>query len=131
MMRPVRRHSLFAAPLVSVLLCATPVYSADRFVPGIEDLPLMPGLVEAPDATSVVFDTPSGRIVQTEATGQMSREQVLAFYAQTLPQLGWRSLAAGLFRREDEVLRIEFDAVGDAVMTVRFALSPATEVDKP
>jgi hypothetical protein len=130
MMRPVRRPSLFAAALVSVLLCATAAYSADRFVPGIEDLPLMPGLVEAPDA-SVVFDTPSGRIVQTEATGQMSREQVLAFYAQTLPQLGWRSLAAGLFRREDEVLRIEFDEVGDAGMSVRFALSPATEVDKP
>lgn len=130
MMRSVRPPSLYAAALVSVLLCATAAYSADRFVPGIEDLPLMPGLVEAPD-TSVVFDTPSGRIVQTEATGQMSPERVLAFYAQTLPQLGWRSLEAGLFRREDEVLRIEFDKVGDRGMTVRFALSPVTEVGKP
>ena len=51
MMRPVRRASLFAAALVSVLLCATAGYPADRFVPGIEDLPLMPG----PTASSLVL----------------------------------------------------------------------------
>jgi len=130
MTRPVRRPSLFAAALVSVLLWAVTAYPADRFVRGIEDLPLMPGLAEAPDA-GVVFDTPSGRIVQTEATGQVSRDQVLVFYAETLPQLGWRLLAADLFRREDEVLKIEFDDVGVPGTTVRFALSPATKGDKP
>jgi hypothetical protein len=130
MMRPVRRPKLFAAALVSVVLWAVAAHPADRFVRGIEDLPLMPGLAEAADA-GVVFDTPSGRIVQTEATGQVSRDQVLTFYAETLPQLGWRSLAAGLFRRENEVLRIEFEEAGDPGTIVRFALSPATEVDKP
>ncbi len=130
MMRSVPRPCLFAAALVFALLCATVAYSADRFVRSIEDLPLMPGLAETADA-GVIFDTPSGRIVQTEATGQVSRDQVLAFYAETLPQLGWHALAAGLFRREDEVLKIEFDEAGDPGTTVRFALSPATGIDKP
>jgi hypothetical protein len=40
-------------------------------------------------------------------------------------------LAPGLFRREDEELRIEFDEAGDPDVTVRFALSPASEVGKP
>ncbi len=130
MMQPVRRPSLFAVVLCFAVLGATAALAAERFVHGIEDLPLMPGLAEAPDA-GVVFDTPSGRIVQTEAIGHVSRNQVLAFYAETLPQLGWRSLATGLFRRENEVLRIEFDDVGDPGTTVRFALSPATKAGKP
>lgn len=130
MMRSVRRPSVLAAALVSCALGATVAYAADRFVRGIEDLPLMPGLTEAADA-GVVFDTPSGRIVQTEATGPISRDRVLAFYAESLPQLGWRSLAADLYHREDEVLRIEFDQAGDQSTTVRFALSPASATDKP
>jgi hypothetical protein len=130
MMRAVRRPSLFAAALGCVLLWAVAAHPADRFLRGIEDLPLMPGLAETPDA-GVVFDTPSGRIVQTEASGRVSRDRVLTFYAETLPQLGWHALAPGLFRREDEELRIEFDEAGEPGVTVRFALSPASEVGKP
>jgi hypothetical protein len=130
MMRPVRRAFLATAVLVSVLLSAAAAHPADRFVGGIGDLPLMPGLAENPNA-GMVFDTPSGRIVQTEATGRVSRDQVLSFYAETLPQLGWRTLAAGQFRREAEVLKIEIDETGEPDITVRFALSPASAGNKP
>ncbi|MDH5749772.1 MAG: hypothetical protein OEY85_10740, partial [Rhodospirillales bacterium] len=40
------------------------------FVSGMEDLPLMPGLEEVA-ASSIVFDTPQGRIVETFATGNV------------------------------------------------------------
>jgi hypothetical protein len=130
MMRPVRRPLFAAAVLFSVLLSAAAAHPADRFVGGIGDLPLMPGLAETPNA-GMVFDTPSGRIVQTEATGLVSRDQVLSFYAETLPQLGWRTLAAGQFRREAEALKIEIDETGEPVITVRFALSPASAGNKP
>ncbi len=93
-----------------------------RFVAGFEDLPLMPGL-EQPEEGGVVFDTPAGRIVDVYAQGRVGRDAVLAFYARTLPQLGWNPEGGGVFRREGEVLRLEFSD-GDGVLTVRFSLSP-------
>ena len=57
------------------------------FVTGIEDVPLMAGLVDRPDA-ALVFDKPSGRIVEAYATSASSRAEVVAFYAETLPELG-------------------------------------------
>ena len=92
-----------------------------------QDLPLMPGLEE--DAQGrMVFDTAAGRIVEAYASGAVSRAQVLDFYAATLPQLGWRREGEAAFRREDEILVLEFSAgkAGSApALTVRFALSPA------
>ena len=96
------------------------------FVSGIEDLPLMPGLKEV-DETTMVFDTPGGRIVEAFASGPVSREQVVGFYAATLPQLGWATAGGTRFRREGETLELHFaDApVGAGRLTVRFALAPA------
>ena len=100
--------------------------SPGAFVGAIEDLPLMPGLVE--DAGSgVVFDTAAGRIAEAFASGPVSKDAVLDFYRQTLPQLGWRALGGGVFSREREVLKVEFPGPGGtgSSLTVRFALSPA------
>ena len=99
------------------------------FLSGVDDLPLMAGLVEDVDS-GVVFDTPTGRIVEAYARGRVEPARVLAFYTETLPQLGWRRLQAGYFRRDLEELRIEFAAPGAAPalrgeISVRFALSPA------
>jgi hypothetical protein len=96
------------------------------FVSGIEDLPLMPGLEEV-DETTMVFDTPAGRIVEALARGRLDRDQVVGFYAATLPQLGWTPAGETLFRREGEILELHIaDApVGAGHLTVRFALAPA------
>lgn len=99
------------------------------FLSGVDDLPLMAGLVEDMDS-GVVFDTPAGRIVEAYARGRVEPARVLAFYAETLPQLGWRRQPAGGFRRDSEDLRIEVVAPGAAPaprgeIVVRFALSPA------
>lgn len=113
------------------------------FVGGMEDLPLMAGLTEISGA-GMVFDTAAGRIVEVFASGAVSRTRVIAFYAATLPQLGWRQDAETLFRREGERLTLEFPqsagagpaadqvtAQVTAQVTVRFVLSPATAAAKP
>ncbi len=95
---------------------------ARGFVTGVEDLPLIAGLTEQADA-GVVFDKPSGRIVEAYATGALTRAEVVAFYVQTLPELGWRQVGDMAFARESEVLRIVVSG-DDGALTVRFSLSP-------
>ena len=91
------------------------------FVPGIEDLPLMPGL-KSVEPASTYFDSPAGRIVIAYAGGAPERPAILSFYAQALPQLGWTRLGDADYRRDGETLRIE---VGQAKPSlVRFTLSP-------
>ena len=130
--RPVRRRFLgaflLALGLVLTLgLLAGPGHGEDAAHPrvylrGIEDFPLMAALHEL-DESGVVFDKPGGRIVLSMAQGQVTPGDVLAFYADTLPQLGWRMEKATRFTREGEVLTIEFEA-GSSPTVVRFSLSP-------
>ncbi len=113
---------------LAAALAGPHVWAGDRiaFVTAIDDLPLMPGLIEASD-DAMVFDAPAGRIVEAYASGAVSRNQVLEFYARTLPQLGWQRAGDGRFRREGEILKLEFPDGGAQApdLTVRFALSPA------
>ncbi len=92
------------------------------YVAGIDDLPLMSGLTSVPGA-GVVFDKPSGRIVEAYAEGEVGRAQVAAFYTQTLPQLGWRARQSNVFIRENERLSLIFLG-GDGDLIVRFTLEP-------
>ena len=69
--------------IVALLLCGAllgaPVVAQEgnAFVAGIEDLPLMGGLIEDVDA-GLVFDKPEGRIVEAYATGEVSAAAVRA-----------------------------------------------------
>ncbi|WP_282604636.1 hypothetical protein [Pelagibius sp. Alg239-R121] len=96
------------------------------FVTGMEDVPLMPQLQDVPDA-AVIFDKPSGRLVEAYAEGDVEGAEVLGFYRETLPQLGWTSEsetgASGVFFRESERLEIHI-LEGQTRHTVRFVLSP-------
>jgi len=93
-----------------------------RFVAGVEDLPLMPGLNEL-TGSGFAFDSATGRIVEAYATGDLAQQQVLDFYAETLPQLGWEQASPRGFKREGERLSIEFVKGGNP-LTVRFSLAP-------
>jgi hypothetical protein len=110
--------------LCLLLLCGPALAwaAAEAFVAGTEDIPLMPGLVPV-EGSSVVFDKPQGRIVEAQARGPLTRNKVRAFYAATLPELGWRAAGANAWRREGEVLRLDF-SVRDGNLTVGFTLSP-------
>jgi hypothetical protein len=114
--------------LLLLVLAAFPA-RADEFVAGTEDLPLMPGL-EAVAGKNLVFDEPEGRIVEAETHGRLARAKVRAFYAATLPQLGWSGAGADRWRREGEMLRIDYGG-HDGDLTVGFTLSPNKEEARP
>jgi hypothetical protein len=83
---------------------------------------LVAGLTEDIDA-ALVFDKPSGRIVEAFASGALTRSEVTSFYDRTLPELGWRHLGDLAFTRENEVLRIIVSS-DEGTVAVRFLLSP-------
>jgi len=96
------------------------------FVTGMGDVPLMSGLQDVPDS-AVIFDKPSGRLVEAYAEGEVKGPAVLRFYRETLPQLGWTVAPdngdSGVFFRESE--RLEIHILEErGRRTVRFVLSP-------
>ncbi|HLI21423.1 MAG TPA: hypothetical protein VKV32_09925 [Stellaceae bacterium] len=95
---------------------------ADEFVAGTEDVPLMPGLEPVPNS-DVVFDKPEGRIVEARAAGATTRAKVEAFYAASLPPLGWKASGSDRWLRDAEQLRLDF-AEQSGKLAVGFTLSP-------
>ncbi|MBI4030048.1 MAG: hypothetical protein HY370_00055 [Proteobacteria bacterium] len=76
------------------------------FLHGMEDIPLMAGLYEIPEE-SLVFDKPEGRIVHAAAASESAgREEIEAFYKNTLPHMGWHAAGMGAFARRGEELQI-------------------------
>jgi hypothetical protein len=97
--------------------------SAEEFVPGTEDLPLMRELSPV-KGTDLVFDKPEGRIVEATARGKVTRKAVESFYAATLPQLGWKPApSAGTWTRETETLHLDFSG-RDGDLWITFTLLP-------
>lgn len=115
------RTNLFALA-ISLSLVAGSASADSAYLADIDDLPLAEGLVEDPGAR-VVFDKPAGRIVEAVASGPVAARAVREFYAQTLPALGWQAVAAGIWGRGGERLKIEIDRAGPPVV-VRFAITP-------
>ncbi len=117
---------LAARLLLGLLLVAPGVAWANDagFVPGIDDMPLMPGLQASAD--SVVFDKPTGRIVQARAVGHgMDIAAVRDFYHRTLPALGWHEARDLTFVREGERLKLDIrSGVTAGEVDVRFDVAP-------
>ena len=112
---------LSAAGAAVLWLAAAPALAAGAFLAEFEDLPLAPGLTEQPGG--VLFESPNGRIVEATAEGRVASHQVLAFYAQTLPQLGWVPVDETSYRRDNEILRIVVDG-SRAPVSVHFSVAP-------
>jgi hypothetical protein len=71
----------------------------------IDDLPIMPGLVE--DVDGYVFDLDEGgRLAEARLAGEADAAVVRGFYAATLSQLGWRSSESDpyVYHRDEERL---------------------------
>jgi hypothetical protein len=121
--------SLLGVLILAAGLSFASAKAADEtaYLAGIEDVPLMDGLSEDTEA-GVVFDKPSGRIVEAVAAGSPSPEAVGQFYRATLPELGWKTaprLDANrlVFRRDDESLTLTLSR-RDKLTVVRFSLAP-------
>ena len=111
--------------VLTILFLMAEATAQGSFFSAIDDLPLMEGLNEAEDGT-MVFDSSSGRIVEALSNGMVTRQRVIKFYSETLPQLGWLEISPGQLVREYETLKIEFPTspVGKE-LNVLFMLSPA------
>ena len=96
---------LLAALMVSA--CGGGYYPSDvTFIHAIEDLPLPPHFVVDGDLTTS-FETDEGRIVDVYARTRGVYTDVVAFYRETLPQLGWKALDDHHYRRENEQLMLD------------------------
>lgn len=110
---------------LAVLLLTLPVFAGEpRFFDDLGDVPVMPELVELADR-AVVFDKPSGRIAQATALAPAgaSVAAVRGFYAEALPQFGWRKAGADAYIREDQRLTISDMREGGRTLVV-FRLEP-------
>lgn len=95
-----------------------------RFFETLYDVPVMPGLAEMPDR-ALVFDKPEGRFAQAGAAGKgVTEAGIRAFYAASLPQLGWKLTGADSYVREGEKLVLSVGSEGPW-RVARFTLSPA------
>ena len=93
-------------------------------VPGTEDVPLMPVTSPRSRARCWFSTSPKAASSKSAASGAVARNDVTRFYAQSLPQLGWRRMGAGTsWQREGERLRVNFRGT-DGALTVNFTLSP-------
>lgn len=80
-----------------------------EFLEAIPDVPVMQGMEEMQDYI-LVFDKPEGRIIETLVhTDDISQESIRNYYAQTLPQLGWRKSGSDEFVREQEKLSLQYE----------------------
>ena len=111
----------------------SPALARDAYLSLAPDIPLAPGLSEF-DGGQLVFDKPEGRIVRIEAERletQDAGDGVLAFYRETLPNLGWQ--LNGAHNSADNVLT--FQRGGERLLItmqserVVFKLSPFAESD--
>ena len=119
------KPGLGLARLALVLLAlAGPAKAADRtaFLAGVEDVPLVPGMKVVSD-TVVAFDAAAGRIVEAYAIGPVTKQLVLDFYGQSLPQLGWTAERPDRFVRQGEALQLDFFG-RDQQLAVRFTVAP-------
>lgn len=118
------RPSVLAAVMAAMLALPPATGWGDplAFLQRIEDVPLAPGLVEQP-AAGLSFVTAEGRIVEAVAEGKVTADQIIAFYAATLPELGWDERAPLQYKRDNEFLKISLSPANGR-LTVAFSLQP-------
>ncbi len=80
-----------------------------QFFTSLQNMPLMPGLVELTGQT-IAFDKPEGRIIESVAQIQgVSKGKIQLYYESVLPQFGWSRIAENTFVRGSERLHLSFE----------------------
>ena len=122
-----RNKSLLAVFRLALLISSLGLISGDshsgeRFINGFNDVPLMLGMTEVIES-NVAFDTVQGRILVSFARSRESKDKIIAFYEESLSQLGWEMKEDGRFVRGVEILNVDFFPDGE-YLVVRFSLEP-------
>ena len=120
----VLRHFAIAIVINTAACASAPAAHATQFLTAIDDVPLPQGLTEKPEP--LIFESDQGRVVRTSADGNVGGERIAAFYAQTLPALGWKLVEGPegvVYAREDERLTIRIrEPANMAPVRVEFEL---------
>lgn len=117
----------FCAALVCAVMGMSAAARAEEFFRDLGDIPLMPGLEEI-ESESILFDKPEGRVAWAVAVSAADGDPaaLAKFYADTLPQLGWRAAGPGVFTRQGERLNVTArTVVGKLYLTLSLAPAPA------
>ena len=118
------RSYVFLTALAACVIFLSAPSQAEQFSSVIEDLPLMQGMYERLDE-SMIFDKPSGRFVELIAAApSLTRADVLQFYGDALPALGWARKTPQEFVLEGETIKINTQQL-DSVLYVTFTLTPS------
>lgn len=97
--------------------------AADAYFEALYDVPIMKGLEEVKEQ-AMLFDKPGGRIASVVAVSKaVKSEDIQAFYAESLPQLGWKKTAENQYVREEDKLVLEL-VKRPPLTVVHFTLSP-------
>ncbi len=112
--------------MILALIIFTPGVRAEIYLSVIDDVPVMPGLVEQMNE-SVIFEAASGRIVTAVASVTkrpgLDMGAALGFYTATLPALGWHAESPSRFTRDGEVMTLGVEQA-QGRLTLRFDLRP-------
>ncbi len=103
------------------------VYAENKpaFFEALYDVPVMPGLEEVPEQ-AMLFDKPGGRIASvTAASKTLKADEITGFYAETLPQLGWKKIDQNQYIRDDMRLNLEVSKKPPLTI-IHFSLAPAS-----
>ena len=119
---------IFIKIFVFVIICLFYYNTAytQGFLDCIEDIPLMNELVEKKDSC-FYFDSNEGRVANVEVEGNLDKNDILDFYRNILPQLGWkinddRSYENILkFRRENELVNIMIHENNQKILVTFFS----------
>lgn len=97
--------------------------AAPVFFEALYDVPAMPGLEEVKDQ-AVLFDKPGGRIASVVAASKtLNAAQIVDFYDESLPQLGWKKTSQNQYVRGKDLLTMELTKA-PPLTVVHFMLSP-------
>lgn len=102
-------------------------FAETRYLASLPDIPLMPQMQRVTDS-DVLFDKAQGRIIEESVEApHLTREDVVKFYAATLPELGWVPVSStqntSRFLRNGEQLIVNLEKLGSEAV-VAFAVSP-------
>jgi hypothetical protein len=120
----IKKH-LLKSPLLALglLLCSPAVHAGDAYFEALYDVPIMKGLEEVKEQ-ALLFDKPGGRIASVVAVSKTVKPaEIEVFYAESLPQLGWKKTAVNQYVRDEDKLVLELVKRPPATV-VHFTLSP-------
>lgn len=110
---------LFTASLIFLSACNTELpkinfsgttvnlqNTAQNYVPGTEDVPLYTGFLPV-NKNNLAYDSEGGRLVDaTYFSKNANAAEVKKFYAETLPELGWKSKKPYEYTRDGESMKV-------------------------